>query len=593
MVVDLLDVAPSLSLDADYIAGASMALLGKRGAGKSYTARVLVEALFDAHVQTVVLDPMRVFWGLRSSADGTREGLPIPVFGGEHADLPLEPTAGAVMADLVVGQRLSMVLDMSGFATRAAERTFVATFLDRLYRKNRDLVHVIIDEADLYAPQVGRREDAHLLATMENLVRRGRNRGLGSTLATQRAASLAKAVLTQVDALVALRVTAPQDRDTIREWVRGQGDDLDWATISDSLPGLGNGESWWWIPEKATLQRAQVRPARTFDSSPTRRRGQSRRAPATFADVNLAQIREHMAATIEQVAASDPATLIARITDLEQQLTHAKASAAPVPSAPAVDPEHLAAIQSALQQAQSARDHAATLVQDANRALTEVSQDLSQITALTHQLASTDAPATGARKPKLPAPTPSTTKKQTGQPTPQSPASASTPALGTVTPARQRLLDALASLYQVGIDPAGKTQVALWAGVSPKSSGYANNLGALRTLDLIDYPAPGTVSLTGQGYATVGTVEPIRSDSELHQRVQTLISPARWRILAPLITAWPHPLSRADLAAAAHVAPTSSGYANNLGALRTLGLIDYPAPGTVCAADVLFLRRTR
>lgn len=33
----------------------------------------------------------------------------------------------------------------------------------------------------------------------------------------------------------------------------------------------------------------------------------------------------------------------------------------------------------------------------------------------------------------------------------------------------------------------------------------------------------------------------------------------------------------------------SGGYFNNLGALRTLGVIDYPTPGRVVATSVLFL----
>jgi hypothetical protein len=33
---------------------------------------------------------------------------------------------------------------------------------------------------------------------------------------------------------------------------------------------------------------------------------------------------------------------------------------------------------------------------------------------------------------------------------------------------------------------------------------------------------------------------------------------------------------------------TSSGFANNLGALRSLGLIDYPQRGQVMATDLLF-----
>lgn len=35
--------------------------------------------------------------------------------------------------------------------------------------------------------------------------------------------------------------------------------------------------------------------------------------------------------------------------------------------------------------------------------------------------------------------------------------------------------------------------------------------------------------------------------------------------------------------------PTSSGFTNNLGRLRSLGLIDYPQPRQVVATPVLFL----
>lgn len=44
-----------------------------------------------------------------------------------------------------------------------------------------------------------------------------------------------------------------------------------------------------------------------------------------------------------------------------------------------------------------------------------------------------------------------------------------------------------------------------------------------------------------------------------------------------------------DLAVATGQSPTSGGYFNNLGRLRSLGLIDYPRPGFVVAKSVLFL----
>ena len=42
------------------------------------------------------------------------------------------------------------------------------------------------------------------------------------------------------------------------------------------------------------------------------------------------------------------------------------------------------------------------------------------------------------------------------------------------------------------------------------------------------------------------------------------------------------------MALAIGVQPTSGSYANNLGRLRTLGVIEYPQKGTVRAHDVLF-----
>ena len=79
-----------------------ISILGKTRSGKSHTAGVLVEEVLKAEQQVVILDPKGDWWGLRSSADGKSEGLPITIMGGTHGDVPLEPTAGALIADIVV-----------------------------------------------------------------------------------------------------------------------------------------------------------------------------------------------------------------------------------------------------------------------------------------------------------------------------------------------------------------------------------------------------------------------------------------------------------------------------------------------------------
>ena len=46
-----------------------------------------------------------------------------------------------------------------------------------------------------------------------------------------------------------------------------------------------------------------------------------------------------------------------------------------------------------------------------------------------------------------------------------------------------------------GYQLASRETIAEFLGKSPKSSGFENDLGKLRTLGLLDYPKPGYVSL--------------------------------------------------------------------------------------------------
>jgi hypothetical protein len=89
--VEGLTLGPGLVLPVEAVTE-TFAILAKRGAGKTYTAAVLVEEMMGAGLPVVIVDPVGVWWGLRSSADGTTEGLPVVIFGGDHADLPLAAT---------------------------------------------------------------------------------------------------------------------------------------------------------------------------------------------------------------------------------------------------------------------------------------------------------------------------------------------------------------------------------------------------------------------------------------------------------------------------------------------------------------------
>ncbi|WP_267618501.1 hypothetical protein [Gordonia bronchialis] len=61
----------------------------------------------------MVVDVKGDWWSIRSSADGAGAGLPFVIFGGEHADVPLEAGTGEVIADVIATDQISAVLDLS------------------------------------------------------------------------------------------------------------------------------------------------------------------------------------------------------------------------------------------------------------------------------------------------------------------------------------------------------------------------------------------------------------------------------------------------------------------------------------------------
>jgi integrase len=109
-----------------------------------------------------------------------------------------------------------------------------------------------------------------------------------------------------------------------------------------------------------------------------------------------------------------------------------------------------------------------------------------------------------------------------------------------------------------------------------------------RSAGLIDYPSGGTVSLTDLGRERAPTPEPM-SVEEMQASLCAKVGNSKAAILRALIDLYPRAISRDALAAKIGVSATSGGYFNNLGALRTLGVIDYPSPGHVVALPVLFL----
>ena len=331
-MTDSLNVAPGFSLPLDAVTR-RMAMLATSGAGKSNAAVVMAEAMHDASVPWVAIDPKGDWWGVRSSADGKHPGLSVVLFGGEHGDLPLDPHSGAIIAEVVAQQRLSCVLDLSeDFKTRQEMFGFLTDFATTLLRRNREPLHVFADECDEYLPQRAT-EKGNLLACLgawDRLVRKGRQKGIGVTLISQRSATVNKNVLYMAEALFALRATGPGDIDTVTDWIRtvAQGDA---NSIGRMLPTLANGEAWVYSPAWLhAVEKIQFRRRRTFDSGATPEVGKAVTPPATLADIDLSALGGRMQEAVEQQKANDPKLL-------RDALAQAKRMIAQLEARPAVE----------------------------------------------------------------------------------------------------------------------------------------------------------------------------------------------------------------------------------------------------------------
>ncbi len=272
-----------------------LAIVGTSGSGKTYAAKGLIERVMAGGGRVCVVDPLGVWWGLGKGADGSAAPFLVAVFGGAHADVPLDPGMGAALGRLVGSQPMACVLDVSDFGSAAARRLFMTAFTEALHAANTEPLHLVLDEADLWAPQRTQPDGLELLGRVEEIVRRGRVRGFVPWLITQRPAVLHKDVLSQADILVSMKLTSSQDRAAVERWIEGQADRAEGRRILGALPRLGRGEGWVWAPGNRMLARVSFPRILTLDSSQTPRREPQAGTPRPLAPVDLAAIGRALA----------------------------------------------------------------------------------------------------------------------------------------------------------------------------------------------------------------------------------------------------------------------------------------------------------
>lgn len=544
----------SLSLPAEAVTE-KIALVGKTGSGKSTTAVDLAEEMLKKGYPIAVIDPTGVWWGLQSSADGKREGYPVVIFGGAHANVPLEPTAGQVVADFVVAERVPVVLDLSAMGENEMRR-FVAAFAKRLYQTNKDALHLFVDEADEFAPQSamgGAIAECH--GAMQNIVRRGRVKGIGVTLITQRSAVIDKSVLYQTECLIAMQLTGPRDLEAVDGWIKYHAGKEEREKIVGALPKLERGTGWVYSPSwLKILKQVTFRPAETFDSRQTPKPGQPQKQPKRVAAVDLKRLEKQMAATIEATKANDPAELRKQIASLKAQLKTTGSG-----------PNAIAAAEARGEK--RGRQHQET----ENRKLWGVIRDRESRLSKAESLATKLADLVRLNGEAQPGIVPQPVAPPARAVTPPAaaprikPAIAAPPSVsGELTATQQRILDTVAMLDARGI-PAERVSVAKWLGIHPNGGRYGSDLAALRARGYLDgfQLTPSAPSTNAVATESAGVVAALNDATKV--RIFELIEQSG-------------PFTRESLAEALEIHPNGGRYGSDLAWLRAMGVITDRGP---------------
>lgn len=535
----------------------TFALLAMRGSGKSSAAVRMGEQMHAAGLPWVAIDPKGDWHGIRTSADGKSAGLPIPVFGGLHGDLPLEASAGALIADLIVDSNLTCILDVSEFS-KGDQTRFLVDLGERLFKRHGREPHprhLFLEEADDFIPQRVTANVARCVGAWTKIIKQGRSRGLGITLISQRSAVVAKDALTQTDTLLAMRCTSPQDRKAILGWV-------DYHSVSrevvDSLPTLLNGDVWVISPQwLKTIERAHFLPRTTFDSGATPTMGKSRQV-ATLADIDLAAIKEQMADTIERAKESDPKELHRQIAALRKELA-VRPSAEPVTVEVDVEREVEVEVSVLTDEDRSLLRDVVSCISTLGDLMIEVSAPLRKISeSAAAQSAPPPARMTKGDNQRAPAPRPRVAPAAASRP----------PKVEGLGSGENKVLQVLSEY------PAGRTQsqLAFLAGYSAKASTVGVILAKLRRMGLVEQGQP--IRLTAEGKALAPPPEQLSGQDLLAKWMQhPRMGAGERQVLQVLIGAYPIIITHDELCDRAGYSTTASTVGVILSKLRKLGLV--------------------
>lgn len=599
--VKSIQLAKNLSMPINVMTN-KIALMGGNGSGKTYTTMKILEEVLAAKGWVIVLDPVGIYYGLRLDKSGQKpSGLNIPIFGGLHGDIPLTPTSGKLVADLICDKHLSAILDVSQFEDSELNR-FATDFGNQFWlrmKAARSAVTLVLEECQEFIPQNPAKGEEKKLHIYNRITKIGRNYGIGVMMISARPQDINKKSLNLTQLMFAFQMTGTHERKAMEEWFTYSGYE---SRLSSLLPTLAVGQPYVTSPRLLKFNDSiRVLPKETFDASATPDFDDETESIA-LSPIDIASLQKAMSETIEQVKLNDPVELKKKIATLSRELQIANSKPADVPQVETqreiveiqlIDEEFYKSLQSTFSRAaESVKEIASQQAQLQKDFMNYMDVVLESLRIPANRLEEIYTTTIQTRRAAYAAPRPQAPYQATVlsqiKPKIVIPKAGITQSVD-IAPSAQRILDALAWIESVGLSNPKRVVIAFLANSSPRSSTFVNNLSKLCSMGLTVYPDSESLAFTESGRRAANQPERPLDSVSLQREILNKLPPSRRKILEVLISTGGDPLNREDIAARCGVSPRSSTFVKNLSALRTLGVIDYPNAQSAAALPILWI----
>ena len=199
------------AIDANLVVTGRTCVLGSSGSGKSYTVGVLCEELCRNDVAFAIVDTEGEHTGLKEKFEA--------IWVGEEKDSDLS-WGNLDLEDLArqAPDISPLILDVSDL-TDPKEK--VSAFVSALYQtltQRRTPYLVVVEEADKFVPQYGQR-----VPIFAEVARRGRKRGMGLMICSQRPSLVDKNVLSQCGNQLIGKLIIQNDLQSVAQFFPGKG----------------------------------------------------------------------------------------------------------------------------------------------------------------------------------------------------------------------------------------------------------------------------------------------------------------------------------------------------------------------------------